>query len=1461
MAVKQYRTGLIITGDGSGGVKALKATREQIEKLGTTQDKTARKSRTFGDTTKKSFESASNSATSFATVAKTALAGVAAIFAGGGVAGKLIEVEREFGILSSSLRTVAGSADLADDAFKALENLASTLPVSIPEITEAFIKMKALGLEPTEAALISFTNTASAMGKSLGQFIEAVADASTGEFERLKEFGIKAKTEADSIAFTFQGVTTRVDKNANDITSYLQKIGDVNFAGAAAERMATLDGKISNLSDSWDGLFRTINENGAGDLIGSGFDVAIESVTELNDLIGSGVLYERIKGIGDQFATSFSAVDDGVANVMTLFGVSFDGIAETADNTAGTIVRHFEQWPRNVSAFVKLVATEFAHLLSLAEITGEKIAYSLNPANWFGDDVAGDLAEVQSDILTRTEALTRLISAGLGESVPVVKALKKEISELAEKEAALTEKVKIGSTVQEQFATKYATLNQVRDESIAAILKERDEQLKGDKEKSNQLDLLLKKYKDAQKELKSLDSVLEEIAQGNDEIATTGEKASEEYIKSWRTAGDRVASTLQNSIASGDWSGLGKTVGGIFAGSIAGLVTDSLMKTLGSDAFGAALGPVIGGVAGGVAALAISKLSDYLSGTDLDPTAQRQAAQGVGSVLGSIDAKSESIAKATDLTANAASELVNINRSMLNALQALNVGISGVVSQTARAAGGTSFTAPKIDANLFDKNLLGKGIETQFDVIGSLFSLGIVNNLGELIGKALGGKSKKVDEGIRILGGDIQSLVEGSVVDAFASFKVKKNIFDDYDLKEQFASLGDEVNSQFGLVFGGIIDSVAAGAEALGLSSGEISERLNSVILETQTISLEGLDAAAQQAEIQAVFSKVFDDTVTAVVPYLDEMQRAGEGLGETLARVSTEFELAKEAYLTLGFQIGETLGDINPALASMGRLSATIAKLPIPTELMVQAADDLISKVGGLEAFSSALTGFERNFLSAEEQTTNLSRRLGEALGDLPLPETREGFKDLLQAQDAMTEGGRENIATLLKVQGAADQYYDMLEDAADGVVSAVDAISDAVKSVGDVVQITADQAKSALQQMLGLASSNSDGSLRRLRESVGLQKDSLTSTYDATVADKNAAFSERIDRIKASSDAYIDGLRKAEDVRLEANSAAINAARDGLRDISAEVGSLSSALQGLREASLPSEMLRGQALSTLRGALSTGNLSGVGDAAGVAANINASDFSSATDFARQQGLTRNLLAELEASGLMQESAAERTISSLESQTAAIKESSAAQISAAESAAGLWIESATKRHEAELKDMADQHEEDIANLDAIVTAAESQLDLLRGIDSSIGDVATELGRFAAALENELAWQNRNQLDSAAMLAGIASWAPELKAAGIDIPGFASGGTFGGGLRLVGERGPELEVTGPSRIFSNNETRSIFDSSSIVAELKKLGARLEMLEQYTRQTTKNTGESVKYTKRWDVDGLPPERAA
>jgi hypothetical protein len=200
---------------------------------------------------------------------KTAVAGLIGGVGLGLLVRNVIQVNAKFQTLKSSLKTVTGGTKQAAKAFKLIEKFAATTPFNLDQVVEGFIKLKALGLDPSEEALRSYGNTASAMGKSLNQMIEAVADASTGEFERLKEFGIKARNEGDTIAFTFQGVTTRVKNNAEAIEGYLKSIGDVQFGTAMKDQMENLDPAFSNLQTAWDGIKRTIGESGLNALVTS----------------------------------------------------------------------------------------------------------------------------------------------------------------------------------------------------------------------------------------------------------------------------------------------------------------------------------------------------------------------------------------------------------------------------------------------------------------------------------------------------------------------------------------------------------------------------------------------------------------------------------------------------------------------------------------------------------------------------------------------------------------------------------------------------------------------------------------------------------------------------------------------------------------------------------------------------------------------------------------------------------------------------------------------------------------------------------------------------------------------------------------------------------------------------------------------------------------------------------------
>lgn len=245
--------------------------------------------------------------------------GQAALKAGAAIGGletarrvfeSLVSAQRNFDKLNSGLITMTGSAENAEKAFSVLQQFAKETPYGLNQAVEGFTKLVALGLDPSKEALISYGNTASAMGKDLNQMIEAVADAATGEFERLKEFGIKASQQGDKVSFTFRGVTTTVKKSSEEIQKYLLNIGNTDFAGAMDIRSKTLDGALSSLADTFDGLVLNIAQSGFGDAVAEQAQNAEDAIQSLSDSIASGEVIAAINDWTTLFDESFKFVSD-----------------------------------------------------------------------------------------------------------------------------------------------------------------------------------------------------------------------------------------------------------------------------------------------------------------------------------------------------------------------------------------------------------------------------------------------------------------------------------------------------------------------------------------------------------------------------------------------------------------------------------------------------------------------------------------------------------------------------------------------------------------------------------------------------------------------------------------------------------------------------------------------------------------------------------------------------------------------------------------------------------------------------------------------------------------------------------------------------------------------------------------------------------------------------------------------
>ncbi len=277
--------------DGSGLRGELRLSKQDIDKLGKELDDAGREASQAADKLDKygrEAQQAGNESEKLGRKTQTlnsAFGGLKGLVAGLSLAAftaDLIDTNREFSLLRASLETVTGSSQAAEAAFGRIQEFAANTPFDLQQVTEAFIKLNALGLDPSERALTSYGNTASAMGKSLNQMIEAVADAATGEFERLKEFGIKARSQGDLVTFTFRGVSTTVRKEAADIEAYLMRLGEVEFAGGMERQSKTLAGALSNLGDAWDKMLDKL----LGGVLESALSELVRAVSWVLDLIG-----------------------------------------------------------------------------------------------------------------------------------------------------------------------------------------------------------------------------------------------------------------------------------------------------------------------------------------------------------------------------------------------------------------------------------------------------------------------------------------------------------------------------------------------------------------------------------------------------------------------------------------------------------------------------------------------------------------------------------------------------------------------------------------------------------------------------------------------------------------------------------------------------------------------------------------------------------------------------------------------------------------------------------------------------------------------------------------------------------------------------------------------------------------------------------------------------------------------
>ena len=757
------------------------------------------------------------------------------------------------------------------------------------------------------------------------------------------------------------------------------------------------------------------------------------------------------------------------------------------------------------------------------------------------------------------------------------------------------------------------------------------------------------------------------------------------------------------------------------------------------------------------------------------------------------------------------------------------------------------------------------------------------------------------------------TLGRDSDLESFATIRKGGTLFSGPKYSEKTSPLDAATDKAIKSAVSGMYDATGSMARALGLGTESIDAFTQSI-----TIKLKDLKPEEVQAKIQSTLEAFQNSLADQVGGAISGFAREGETNFQTLQRLSS------------------SLTGVNAVLDALDRalLSTSAAG--------GDAASQLIDVFGGLDKYQAAAGSYLQNYYSDAERGAVVTRQLGvqfEALG-VAVPQTRDQFKALVDAQDLTTESGRKTYAALLG-----------LSDAFAGVTPQIDAAALAAKrsSVQDEIdKLTGnDRAVTDRQRGIDYAAAATDPALQQLLDNLWHLQDGATAAADAVAkAAARANVQDQIDTLLGNDRAVLDRQRGIQYAAAAADPA-LQVLLDQLWHLQDAATDAAAATKAAADAQAAVERAQDTALASLQRAVDAQKtaVQGVADVAQQSANQLQGIFntlkSNVADLYGQVTATQlqnavssrafiaQALATAKATGYLPDGsqltdAVAGARSGLDANNYSTKEAYdrdrlvlAGQLDTLKGLTG------TQLTTAELQLQAAKDE--LKRLDAVLQQGRDLVDAARGIDNSVLSVTDALNRLIALVGGAKPASTSGSAGGAviggssaggsspasgsgigrqadgsyrfsdgyvvstfsgsdaariasldaiyAKYAGtgdVAGYYRAAQAAGLSlrdvaahdgnyygdvlaaaaaagVPAFALGGNHAGGARLVGERGPELEVTGPARIFNAAQTAQLLaggGNAELVAEMRAM--RIEMAA--LRRAATDTADS---TKRMD----------
>lgn len=349
----------------------------------------------------------------------------------------------------------------------------------------------------------------------------------------------------------------------------------------------------------------------------------------------------------------------------------------------------------------------------------------------------------------------------------------------------------------------------------------------------------------------------------------------------------------------------------------------------------------------------------------------RQAAAGTGSILGDSSAKSESIAKAIELSAQNSNIELTHTAGMLRSLRAIEGSIGGL-------------------GNLLVRNTSNFSGDIANDKLSGVKSA---------INKVFGGNRTEEDRGLMGQATSVGSIIAGGFnAQQYRDMKKDGGWFSSDKRYTESSSLGSEANGQFALVIANMVKGVSEAGELLGIGGDAFTSMLNSFVVDIGKVSFKGLTGEQIQAQLQTVFSKVADDMARWSVAGVAQFQKVGEGAFETLTRIASNYA-----------NLDSILDAVSMKFGAVGLSS-------------IAARESLIDLAGGIDELAGMTSSFAENYLTEAERLAPVAKYVAEEMGALGLAgvTTREQFKSVVLGLELSTAAGREQYVAMMALESS---------------------------------------------------------------------------------------------------------------------------------------------------------------------------------------------------------------------------------------------------------------------------------------------------------------------------------------------------------------------------------------------------------------------------------------------------------